>query len=932
MLTASKYLIDLATGIERIVARLNDGRSLVPLVGAGLSYDAGIPIGASVVKLLKAQFPGRLPKDNYAYSEAFNIALPGPESRFERRKFFESLCAGYRPGTQTFLFAHLIEHKVFRVVLTTNFDHLIEQALIACSSRPIQIFVDEEAFYPVVLPPSCPTILKIHGDFLFDDLANLEPEMQRRLSNSMKTKLIDSTRSSDILVLGYGGLDKTVMTFLEERLAAGAAQMNANCRIWWLIFDREELSNPLLERLTHVASAHGSAVTPIGPANAKLFLESLVQRLKLPPQRSYPFGINPSFQNPLTCYTVRYARSPQPLPTRPKSVRIAEASALADHVVQELQSDRPIWITGAPGVGKTQTLLEVRRTFNDKPLFYFSPKFSELPICPRFMVDLRTFAEQIGVDTLSIGSWVADLYVAIFEKDAILLIDDVVSGQFETNPEWVEALALLIEAYDQAKNGALVYTCELTLRRFMELVPVDVFNALVEIRIDRTDEIECQKGYRREIDAKVAQIEHEASDVVAAMSNLRHAAPRDVWARLVGTDKFPSQFAVIEASGLLEVAGEKVRLRQTAREAFLLKNGPTNAYLATLAGALDASAEESVAMRGEHYLLEAERLYFDAGNVAKALELTALAAETCAHGGPNTKFYWDTLKDFIGVLVADRAHITNCDPPTRINILTALFHLAQRSGDAEHQYVAGQFELLLLAGLEQGYRYFGRAIQQYISGQYERAVRELKSGLRAIRSTKDHDVLRGALEVALSAAYIDLGAHEFDDRVRRFYYVKALGWARRAERAFDQVGNRNSRMRAVENKIGALVSLGRYREAITLSKELRGEKSAKPGYNEDKAALYGNIFKATLGLGDIRGAEGAYFEAQLNYAAIGRWDGILTNLLCLVAVSERDHGNTDLPTPESIWKHIESVNRRMPTPAWPEGVKPVVRLPPEDKR
>jgi len=205
MSTTSKHLVDLSTGIEQIVSRLSAGKSFVPLIGAGVSFDAGIPMGAGVVKLLKARFPDRLPRADYEYVEAFNEALPGPEHGLERRKFFESICAGKTPQAQTFLVAHLIEHGLFRVVLTTNFDHLIEQALVACSSQPIHIYIEEDSYYPATSIPKCPTILKIHGDFLFDNIANLEAEMKHMLSDSMQSKLIDSTRTSDLLVMGYSG-------------------------------------------------------------------------------------------------------------------------------------------------------------------------------------------------------------------------------------------------------------------------------------------------------------------------------------------------------------------------------------------------------------------------------------------------------------------------------------------------------------------------------------------------------------------------------------------------------------------------------------------------------------------------------------------------------------------------------------------------------
>ncbi|WP_445219368.1 SIR2 family protein [Bradyrhizobium sp. Pa8] len=901
MSLAAKYRTDLPSGIEKIVARLKDGKSFVPLVGAGLSYDAGIPIGQGVVKLLKTQFPDRLPNDHYEYSEAFNAALPGPENRFERRKFFEALCAGYRPGVQTGLFANLIEHGVFRVVLTTNFDHLIEQALVACSSLPIQIFVDEEAFYPTVPLPRCPTILKVHGDFLFDDLANLEMEMQRKLSDDMKTKLIDGTRNSDLIVIGYGGLDERVMKFLEQRVATTTARVYAESRIWWLIFDRKELENPLFERLIQVGDRHNSRVTPIGPASAKRFLECLAQTLNLPVLTSYPFGINPSFKNPLTAYTVRYSRSPQGLPVRQAEPYMAAA---ANDVVGKLQSRQPIWIAGAPGSGKTQMLFEVSKKFGDRPLFYFSPKFSELPICPHFMTDLRTFAEQIGVNTLAVARS-SELYQAIFANDAVLLIDDVVSGHFETDAEWLRALGLLIDAFLKEMAGNLVFTCSLSLRRFMELVPIRVFGVLSEFKIERIGEIERQNRYVSEIASKASQIEDAAGDVVAAMSALRHAAPREVWARLVGTDKFESQFTSLETSGLLEAAGQKIRLRQAAWEALRSRRPPTREYLRTVADTLARGTQESVSLRREHYLLEAERLYFDAGQIARALELISLGAGN-AHGTPNVKFYLDTLENYGELLSKESSHLSSLTPLARVEILTKIFGLLVRCCDQRFDY--DMFERLLLHGLKESYLHLYLAFRRRIEGQLELAIQELKSGLRVLASAREREI-EGALQLALSASYIDRGASEPDERARRSYYTKSLGWAKAAEKTFQTIGDLVSMMRATDNEAGALVSLGRYQQALELLKELQDRKVGEPGFNEDKAVIYGNIYRAKLGLNEIKSSEGYYFESQLQNASMRRWDGIWSNLLWLLCTCQENRGNPDLPTAESVLNHLESVSR-----------------------
>jgi len=154
--------------------------------------NAGIQAGSGVIQILKKRYPKALRKatDEYAYSEAFKVALPGKKAQPVRRRLFEELCAGRAPTEEHHLIAHLVDHQKFPIVFTTNFDQLTEVALSTrCSPQP-QVYMYDEDIEPPEYSVDVPKLVKLHGDFLFDDMANLEDELRQRLHENMRSKLL----------------------------------------------------------------------------------------------------------------------------------------------------------------------------------------------------------------------------------------------------------------------------------------------------------------------------------------------------------------------------------------------------------------------------------------------------------------------------------------------------------------------------------------------------------------------------------------------------------------------------------------------------------------------------------------------------------------------------------------------------------------------
>ncbi len=111
--------------------------------------------------------------------------------------------------------ANLLAHKIFNVVFTTNFDDLINEACYLYSEglRPM-VAAHDSAVTSIRITYDRPKIIKLHGDFLYDNIKNTLHELET-LENNTKKKLTQFAQEYGLVVVGYGGRDRSVMDILE---------------------------------------------------------------------------------------------------------------------------------------------------------------------------------------------------------------------------------------------------------------------------------------------------------------------------------------------------------------------------------------------------------------------------------------------------------------------------------------------------------------------------------------------------------------------------------------------------------------------------------------------------------------------------------------------------------------------------------------------
>ena len=286
------------------------------LLGAGASAMSGIPTASALIT--------RFIRDLYAAEQGFNIEeldlgdirlreqldryydrIPGMPSAgdpeqyaalFERvysnpsdrAGLIEELVAGARPNFGHYALAALMAADAARVVVTTNFDDLVEQAAreVLDSSlveprRPLTVasLDDADAAGRALVRGRWPLVIKLHGDFRSVQLKNAPAELRgqnEKLAQALRT----ICGQSGLIVSGYSGRDSSVMQVLTDALNSPHPFPEG---LIWTHRPGETLAPAVTELLT-AASRCGVDVRSVAVDNFPELLGALIRLIRLPEQ------------------------------------------------------------------------------------------------------------------------------------------------------------------------------------------------------------------------------------------------------------------------------------------------------------------------------------------------------------------------------------------------------------------------------------------------------------------------------------------------------------------------------------------------------------------------------------------------------------------------------------------------------------------------
>lgn len=131
----------------------------------------------------------------------------------QRRMFVENEVKNATPSIGYAYLTSLIDQDYFNTAFTTNFDDLLNEAFFLYSrQRPITCAHDS-SINSVTVTSKRPKVIKLHGDYLFDDIKTTDRETES-LGQNMKDKFIEFAKDFGLIVVGYAGGDRSIIDTL----------------------------------------------------------------------------------------------------------------------------------------------------------------------------------------------------------------------------------------------------------------------------------------------------------------------------------------------------------------------------------------------------------------------------------------------------------------------------------------------------------------------------------------------------------------------------------------------------------------------------------------------------------------------------------------------------------------------------------------------
>lgn len=189
---------------------------------------------------------GTFPSDGSKeeYSHYFRIVYPDER---DRRRYIDRLQEGGSPSHGHMALACLLYLSKVRVVWTTNFDGMIEDAASSVFRSTTKLTVSTLDSSHIAMEAlnegRWPLLVKLHGDFRSRLLKNTSEELQTQ-DAQLRIALIEACRRYGLAVTGYSGRDHSVMDALEEGLDGGKGYPSG---LYW--FHRSD--GPPLPRVSH---------------------------------------------------------------------------------------------------------------------------------------------------------------------------------------------------------------------------------------------------------------------------------------------------------------------------------------------------------------------------------------------------------------------------------------------------------------------------------------------------------------------------------------------------------------------------------------------------------------------------------------------------------------------------------------------------------
>ncbi|ODT64733.1 MAG: hypothetical protein ABS69_19895 [Nitrosomonadales bacterium SCN 54-20] len=163
----------------------------------------------------------------------------------QRRMFVEKEVSGKTPSLGYAYLTALVNQNYFNTIFTTNFDDLINEAFYLYSDQRPIVCAHDSSINSITVTSKRPKVIKLHGDYLFDDLKATTRETES-LEQNMKRKFSEFSKDYGLIVIGYSGGDRSIMDTLTSLLKSDEYFKSG---IYWCIRKDSEVSEELRKLL-----------------------------------------------------------------------------------------------------------------------------------------------------------------------------------------------------------------------------------------------------------------------------------------------------------------------------------------------------------------------------------------------------------------------------------------------------------------------------------------------------------------------------------------------------------------------------------------------------------------------------------------------------------------------------------------------------------
>lgn len=354
----------------------------------------------------------------------------------QRRMFVENEVKVASPSIGYAYLTSLVDQEYFNTIFTTNFDDLINEAFFLYSNQRPIVCAHDSSINSITVTSKRPKIIKLHGDYLFDDIKATDRETES-LGQNMKEKFIEFAKDFGLIVVGYAGGDRSIIDVLSLLLKNDDYFRNG---VYWCVRKGSDIPEELRrlfwkdrvyfveiegfdELFAEMYSSfnNGNCIPPAASLGTDRY-EGVVKRL-LGEHRGFPE----------TTPILRSAKS--------KLKRLSTRKAIANFLVGPDDGDKP----GSKSAFTDEEILE----FTKLQHLFIAKRYEEL------IGNVKSGGEQLlhGKLGAKIGKLMIDSFLAMRKKSEAIGVLDQMTRLEPFSVKWILMKADLLQSQAQKFNS-----------------------------------------------------------------------------------------------------------------------------------------------------------------------------------------------------------------------------------------------------------------------------------------------------------------------------------------------------------------------------------------------------------------------------------------------------------------------------------------------